>query len=79
MPQSGEQWTDKHYAAAKLAATLQELIALQETQVHFIGLEGDVAGSVSLDFHTDVGQQLNLIVYISNVGDILYANRLTAQ
>ena len=81
----GKQWTDHHNTTAELCTLMHKLIALQIFEVEFICLEGIGVLSLltshffPLNLHTDILQQLDEIVYIADVGDIMYRHFLIGE
>ena len=77
--ETGYHGTDEKDAAARLAASLQELVALDVGGIYAISLKGIVAGGILGDFHAHVTEQGYLVVDITDVGYVLDADRVTGE
>jgi hypothetical protein len=72
MSESRNQGTYEHYTSAQSRTALQKLVALQVTDVDIVSLKCHFALFVSGYTHSNVLEQLNLIVDIRNVRQVAY-------
>ena len=79
-----QQWTNHHDGATQVGTLFHELVALQILQVQSVGLEcvGVAKGLSAIGFRyldTDVAQQLNQVVDITDVGDVVDGNLFAGE
>ena len=79
LAETTEQRPVHQHRATQTRAFLHELHAIEEVQVHVIGLERVVVTVVARNLHAHVLQQLYEVVHVQDVGHVGYAHWLRGE